>query len=117
MYKKLKNLNKVILLIITFTTLILPISPLAKDKEASNSLRYYIGSVVNTGKDTGYSESNMLDEDDPHYGWTIGDFFVEGYTSTSTDKDNNPIFLKNVGDKVGLYFNLEQDINKLNGQD
>lgn len=116
MYKKVEKLNRVILLLLAFITLTSPISVLANDTESSNSLKYYIGSVVNAGKDTGYSESNMLDEDDPHYGWTLGNFFVEGYTSTVTNKDNNPIFLKNVGDKVGLYFNLEQDIDKLNGQ-
>lgn len=116
MCKKVEKLFKLMLLFLIFITLTSPISAFANDTESSSSLKYYIGSVVNTGKNNGYSESHMLDEDDPHYGWTLGNFFVEGYTSTVTDKDNNPIFLKNVGDKVGLYFNLEQDINKLNGQ-
>lgn len=38
-----------------------------------------LGSVVNTGKDNGYSGSSALDIKDPHYGWQIGEFFVSGY--------------------------------------
>ena len=36
-----------------------------------DSTRYYLGSAVNTGLDTGYSESNIITEDDPHFGWTL----------------------------------------------
>lgn len=115
MFKKVENLKKLILLLFLFTTLTPHLMASADDTESSNSLKYYIGSVVNTGKDTGYSESNMLEADDPHYGWSLGYFFVEGYTRTFTDKDNNPVFLKNVNDKVALYFKLEQDVDKLNG--
>jgi hypothetical protein len=76
-----------------------------------------LGSVVNTGKDNGYSESNPLDLKDPHYGWTVGDFFISGYTRDTTDADGTPVFLKNVGDQITLWFNLKQDINKLNSDE
>ena len=102
-----------IVVITIILNLILSMATFASD----NTLKYYLGDVVNTGKDNGFSESNTLKEQDPHYGWTLGHFFVDGYTRVTTDKDQTPIFLKNVGDKIALWFNLEQDINKLNSKD
>lgn len=81
------------------------------------SPRKELGSVVNTGKDNGFSESNPLTSQDPHYGWTIGTFFVNGYTRETTyGNSDSPVFLKNVGDRVTLWFNLQQDITCLNGK-
>ncbi len=87
------------------------------DKGTSNaetSPRKELGSVVNTGKDNGYDKSDALDKDDPHFGWTLGSFVINGYTKDAVDDSDN-IFLKNVGDKVTLWFRLDQDINELNG--
>jgi hypothetical protein len=80
-------------------------------------LRYYLGTAVNTGKDNGYFEAEPIGEKDPHYGWNLGKFFVEGHTRVSDDVDGNLVFLKNVGDVVTLWFNLEQDIDYLNASD
>ena len=77
--------------------------------------KFYLGETVNAGKDTGYSESKKLKEDDPHFGWELGEFFVSGYSDDEKDTSGNPVFLKNVGDKITLWFCLSQDINKLNG--
>ena len=74
-----------------------------------------LGSVTNTGKDTGYYETHAIDIEDPHYGWEIGNFFVSGYTREASDDTGTPVFLKNIGDQVTLWFNLKQDIDKLNG--
>ena len=82
-----------------------------------NTLRYSLGYKVNAGKDTGYYEENEIDEDDPHYGWDLGTFFVSGYTRNTKDDSGNPVFLKNVGDTVTLFFNLQQDIDILNGNE
>ena len=83
---------------------------------ATATPRKELGEVVNAGKDTGFANKDALVSKDPHYGWTIGTFFVNGYTrETKDDVSGKPIFLKNVGDKVTLWFNLKQDINKLNG--
>ena len=81
------------------------------------TMKKSLGSVVNTGKDNGYSGSSELTIDDPHYGWTLGEFFVSGYTRETVDPHNAqlPVFLKNVGDEVTLWFNLQQDIDRLNG--
>ena len=77
--------------------------------------KFYLGETVNAGKDTGYSESKKLKEDDPHFGWELGEFFVSGYSDDEKDTSGNPVFLKNVGDKITLWFCLSQDITKLNG--
>ncbi|SDX00545.1 hypothetical protein SAMN05216391_13120 [Lachnospiraceae bacterium KHCPX20] len=65
----------------------------------------------------GYTGSEDEDVDDPHYGWSLGEFTVNGYTATDKDDDETPVFLKNVGDQVTLWFTLQQDINKLNGNE
>ena len=70
-------------------------------------------SVVNAGKDTGYSKNNAIDRTDPHFGWSIGYFTINGYTR-ETEFEDTPIYLKNYGDKVTLWFTLLQDINCLN---
>ena len=74
-----------------------------------------LGGKVNTGKDNGYSGNKPIDKDDPHYGWDIGYFYVNGYTRETATSDKTPVFLKNVGDKVTLWFHLSEDINKLRG--
>lgn len=79
--------------------------------------KYYLGETVNTGKDTGYSKTNKITEKDPHFGWKLGEFFLSGYSDVELDENGNPVFLKNVGDQLTLWYCLEQDINKLNGND
>lgn len=72
---------------------------------------------INTGKDNGYSGNEPIDKDDPHFGWDIGYFFINGYTRETKAADNTPVFLKNVGDKVTLWFHLSEDITKLDGNE
>lgn len=76
---------------------------------------YRLGELYNTGKDNGYSERNAVDKEDLHYNWKMGEFYVTGFTRQVLDSDGTPIFLKNAGDKVTLWFDLQQDINSLNG--
>ena len=82
-----------------------------------NTLRYYLGSVINTGIDNGFSGSKEIELDDPHFGWTLGHFSVNGYTRVTEDANGDPIFLKTLGDTVTLWFTLEQDIENLNAND
>ena len=91
-------------------------SPFAFAAEMAGN-KYYMGAAVNTGKDTGYSESEKITEKDPHFGWNLGSFYVSGYTRETEDADGNPVFLKTVGDTVTLWFELEQDISMLNGDE
>ena len=78
---------------------------------------YYLGSVVNAGLNTGYSESNAITKNDPHFGWTLGQFIVSGYTEVQRSDDGSVTFLKTVGDQVVLSFRLDQDIDCLNGNE
>lgn len=93
-------------------TMFLTVSPM---QVGASETKWNMGSVVNTGKDNGYSGNNSIKKDDPHYGWILGQFYVDGYSGRETDENGNPIFLKNVGDEVRLMFDLQQDISKLNG--
>lgn len=104
-------LLQIIALVMVFS-ICSPLSVFA-NTEAEN--KFYLGETVNAGKDTGYSEAKKLTEDDPHFGWKLGEFFVSGYSDDEKDADGNPVFLKNVGDQITLWFCLNQDINKLNG--
>ncbi len=81
---------------------------------SSNSKKYNLGSRVRTEKFDGYQGVAEMKKGDPHYGWDLGQFFVSGYTDTSLDKDGNVIFLKNTGDQVSLWFNLQQTLDQLN---
>lgn len=49
----------------------------------------------------------------PHFGWKLGRFVVSGFTSRAGDDVS--VFLKNSGDQVELSFQLNQNIDSLNG--
>ena len=78
-----------------------------------NTKRYRLGETTRVKDFASYSGSEAIKGDDIHYNWVLGDFFVSGFTSTS-EKNGVPVFLKNVGDVVTLWFNLKQDINAIN---
>lgn len=82
---------------------------------ASDTPRKTIGEKINTGKNNGYSGENTIDSDDPHYGWNLGEFFINGYTRETKDDEGNVVFIKNAGDRVTLWFTLQQNITCLNG--
>lgn len=91
----------------------LPVSVYADSASASNL--YYYGQSMSCEHDKGFSDPESIEESDPHFGWRLGKFVVSGFTSRT--QDDVPVFLKNVGDQVKLSFILEQDIDKLNGQE
>lgn len=68
----------------------------------------------NAGTDTGYTKSNSIGVNDAHFGWRLGRYMMSGFTRVSSDTKGNPIFIKTLGDKVTLWFELEQDITRLN---
>lgn len=80
-------------------------------------LVYFLGEAVNAGLDTGYSQKNEITLDDPHFGWTLGNFVVGGFTRVIADDPENPVFLKTSGDEISLWFRLYQDIDYLNGKE
>lgn len=97
-----------VVLMVVFT-IVIPFRVSANDSDG-----YCLGEVVNAGKDTGFSEKNEIVKKDPHFNWTLGSFYVDGYTRAVINEGNPPIFLKTVGDKVVLNFKLGQDIDALN---
>lgn len=75
-----------------------------------------LGSKVRTEKFDGYAgQVEITKKKDAHYGWDIGNFYVSGYTSKCKDENENFVFLKNVGDKVTLWFDLTQNIDAIQG--
>ena len=94
-----------------FAALLLLAMPMTASADGQS---FTLGSVVNAGLDTGYSESNEIKESDPHFGWQLGSFNVKGFTSVQRNGESFT-FLKTIGDKVSLNFELSQDINRLNG--
>ena len=89
----------------------------SSSKITDSTVTMSLGTKTRTDKNDGYYGSNAIDHKDPHFGWDLGHFFVSGYTEDTEDKNGVPVFLKNVGDQVTLWFNLEQDINKLDGNE
>lgn len=84
---------------------------------ADSDQTYSLGEKVRVKNFDGYFGEELIDKDDVHYGWELGSFFVSGYTGEVADADGNIVFLKNVGDKVTLWFKLNQNINGLNGKE
>ncbi len=79
------------------------------------SVYYFTSTVVNAGVDTGYSKSHEIAGDDVHFGWQMGRFFMSGFTRVTDNETDNPIFIKTLGDSITLWFDIEQDIDCLNG--
>lgn len=74
--------------------------------------------LVNAGNDDGYSKTDPITAKDIHYNWSMGKFVINGFSGNPVNKDGKLVFLKNVGDRVTLWFHLDQpDLNKLNGQE
>ncbi len=90
--------------------LALPMAARAEDQV------YYLGSTVNAGTDDGYSKDGALTEKDPHYGWSLGRFYVTGFTNIQRE-GNKVTFLKTAGDDIKLKFRLGQEIDQLNGDE
>lgn len=107
--------RRILLLIASLAITLFAVPFAAPAEENPETSMYYLGDVVNTGLDTGFSESDEIGQDDPHFGWSLGQFFVSGYTSVEQSAGGYPVFLKTAGDKIRLSFRLEQDINTLNG--
>lgn len=111
--KKMSRAVCFIAALIVATSVLMPYSA----AQSVNETKRYLGEAVNAGHDTGYSQNQKIKDDDPHFGWKLGSFYVDGYTRVTENKTGDPVFLKTVGDTVTLWFELVQDIDKLNGND
>lgn len=90
-------------------------SPSTEEDISESEQTYALGKKTRAKEFDGYSGSSEIEKKDIHYNWDIGQFFVSGFTDKVKESDGNTVFLKNVGDKVTLWFNLKQNINELNG--
>ena len=99
--------------------LLLSVQTSAFGKTDSNDQKYYFDKHYKVDDDKGFSldEKEKIKDNDPHYGWNLGSLYVSGYTQRTTGEDGNQVFLKNAGDSVVLGFQLDQDIDKLNGNE
>ena len=80
------------------------------------TLKMYLGyPVVKTGLDNGYHNTLDIGKEDPHFGLSIGKFYISGFTSVTSTDGEHFIFLKTVGDDVELHFELAQDIDMIGG--
>lgn len=103
-------------LVIAVLALFIPRISLALGDSKNTAVnRYEFAEVVNTGLDNGYTGSDSVKKDDPHYAWSLGKFVISGFTSRT--EGNTPVFRKSVGDRIKLSFVLEQNIDKLNGNE
>lgn len=97
--------------------LVVGLSPATQALAEDTKYRLGEDSLVNTGKDNGFLKTDAIVKNDVHWGWRLGNFYVNNFTRMTEDGDGTPVFLKNVGDEVSLWFELEQDIDRLNGDD
>ena len=84
-----------------------------------NEKKYNLGTLKRADDKSDYSKLKDVESDDIHNGKTLGQFFMTGYTEDLADTDPSDkadrVFVKNVGDRVTLWFNLQQNIDKLFG--
>lgn len=76
---------------------------------------YEFGTVYRVDDQDGFENPESIKSNDPHNDWSVGKFYISGYTDVRMDGDV-PVFLKVPGDKAALWFNLEQELNKCNGR-
>ena len=132
-----KKILSCIAVFMVLATMLIPIFSTNASAASSDQINYF-GTVVPCGKDNGYKPNTksswnpwtlltvpgtimgLIPDDDPHKGWSLGSFFVKGYSgmtesSLNSYQKNMPVYLKNAGDVVSFGFKLDQNINKLNG--
>lgn len=111
-----REINAILSLIIAIAFMLIPLTVFAAETKATDgTLHYSLGEVEKT--DDEYTSKGSIDKNDPHSGWTLGTFDISGYTVVTADDKNNTVFLKNVGDEVTFSFTLNQNIDKLNGDE
>ncbi len=71
--------------------------------------------AVKTKHDNGFIKTEAIDEKDPHSGWGLGEFYIQGFTEMKEEADGTPVFLIKESDEITLGFRLKQDIDALNG--
>lgn len=84
-------------------------------EELDTTDAYEFSDVYRVDNQNGFENPTVIKSDDFHNDWTLGKFYISGYTDVAYD-DDIPVFLKVPGDKTALWFYLEQALDKCNGQ-
>ncbi len=89
-----------------------------KDKEGGEELlpedgqRQTVGETVNAGYGSGYSGQGAIGGSDPHSGWELGSFILDGCTECR----DNTMLVKTPDEKISLKYRLSQsDLDRLGG--
>ena len=104
-------MKKIYFVLFLFVMLLVPILNVETEEKT-----IYDGSNVQK-TDNNYDNAEQVKVGDRQQGWTLGDFIVSDYSSHLSDSSGNDIFLKKIGDKITLSFDLQQNIKKLNNND
>ena len=67
----------------------------AEENQFNENYTVYWDNVVNTGKDNGYLNEDVIKNGDPHYGWKLGKFALSGFSSKRLDEEGNYILFWN----------------------
>ncbi len=86
-----------------------------QEETMSTQNAYEFSDVYRVDNQNGFDNPRLIKSDDPHIDWSVGKFYVSGYTDVRMD-NGVPMFLKVPGDRVALWFNLEQELDKCNGK-
>ena len=78
------------------------------------SVYYFSANPVETGTNNGYSGANIIKQDNWHYGWRLGQFFMSDFTRIMNTSSEQPMFIKVLGDSITLWFDIQQNIDALN---
>ena len=49
--------------------------------------------TVKTKHDNGFIKTEAIDEKDPHSGWGLGEFTIQGFSEMTEEADGTPVFL------------------------
>lgn len=115
----MKNISKKSFVLMMLLVLILPLLSVEK-VEAKNSEDFYMGgdyTDIVKMSDESYSNPKKMGKNDVHSGWTLGEFKITGWSSVENEADGTPVFMKNTNDKISLSYLLNQDIEKINGDE
>lgn len=85
-----------------------------REETLNTNNAYEFSDVQRVESQVGFDNPARIKAGDPHNNWRIGRFYVSGCTAKSMDGDV-PVFLKVPGDRAALWFVLEQELDKCNG--
>lgn len=111
-------MKKILSLIISFILLFtstLCANAGANLKVKNNGNKFIYKNFYRTPDEGGFNKKISMNTNSYHLGWELGQFVLDGYTQKIKGKDGIYTFEKNAGDNISLYFDLFENINKLNG--